>query len=173
MITTSSVRPSPANSGIPTLTLGQRYALSAAVALARAPKGRFVPLPELAEAAQAPAPFLAKVLASLVAAGVLEGRKGHYGGYRLGRPARRIRLHDIVSTLATSDDPGDRNPCAMGARACSARKPCALHDAWAEALSGVRTFLRDTTLDTLVAASAETEAEVEGDAPSLPAAAPD
>lgn len=139
------------------MTLGQRYALSAAAELARHPRDRFVPLPELADSAQAPAPFLAKVLASLVAAGLMEGKKGHYGGYRLARSPRRIRLHDVVSALATSEEPGDRNPCAMGARACSAKRPCALHHPWTEALGGVRSFLRDTTLDTLAGGGARVD----------------
>ncbi len=144
------MRPSPGNSGIPTLTLGQRYALAAVATLARHPRDRYVPVADLAAEASAPGPFLAKVLSALVVAGVLDGRRGHYGGYRLARAPSRIRLHDVVSALATSDEPEDRNPCAMGARACSPRHPCGLHEQWGAALVPLRTLLHDRTVADLV-----------------------
>ncbi len=99
---------------------------------------------ELARKVQVPSHYLAKVLATLARTGVLTATRGAHGGYRLARPARQIRLLDVVEPFEGKRArpgcllrPGE--PCREGA-ACSA------HAAW----SGVKTtylrFLETTTL---------------------------
>src|ERR671931_2292590 len=51
---------------------------------------------ELASKVDVPAHYLAKVLAQLARAGVLTASRGVRGGYRLARPAVRIKLIEVV-----------------------------------------------------------------------------
>ena len=51
-----------------------------------------------------PERFLPRVMADLVGAGLVIGRRGRTGGYRLARPAEQITLLDIIS--AAEPEPG-------------------------------------------------------------------
>lgn len=53
----------------------------------------------LAEKANVPAPFLAKVLQRLVERGILRSKRGRSGGFVLGRPAAEITVADVVLAL--------------------------------------------------------------------------
>lgn len=144
-------RSSSVTACVATLTLAQRYALSGCATLARHPKESFVPLADLAAEAHAPAPFLAKLLTTLVAAGIVEGKKGHYGGYRLARASARITIAQVIGHFPTADCAGGKQPCTMGARPCTPEAPCALHNAWSEAAAGLRTLVAETSLADLAA----------------------
>ena len=99
---------------------------------------------DLAEKVQVPSPYLAKVLATLARTGVLTATRGVRGGYRLARPARHIRLLDVVEPFeGKRARPGcllrPDEPCRKGA-ACSA------HAAWSDAKASYLRFLETTTL---------------------------
>lgn len=132
-----------ANPCIPGLTLSQRYALSAVVTLARSDERMAVS--DLAAAAKVPPAFLAKLLRELSRTGVVEGVKGHHGGFRLGRPASKIVVNDVLAPLV-AEDSATVSPCAMGDRACDASEPCALHHRWALATAGVRMLVSTVTI---------------------------
>jgi len=54
----------------------------------------------LAEQTKVPANYLAKVLQMLANAGLIEGRRGVGGGYKLSRPADQINLLDVINVVA-------------------------------------------------------------------------
>ncbi len=65
------------------------------------------------------APFLRRVLSSLVKAGFIEAREGRDGGYRLARPADRILLSDVYRATTTERaipaSPAEPSPlCPVG-----------------------------------------------------------
>lgn len=65
------------------------------------------------------APFLRRVLSSLVKAGLVEAREGRDGGYRLVRPAERITLAEVYRATASdpllSPSPAEPSPlCPVG-----------------------------------------------------------
>jgi Rrf2 family transcriptional regulator, nitric oxide-sensitive transcriptional repressor len=74
------------------------YALRAMACLANAP-GELVPTATLATRADVPANYLAKVLQQLAGAGLIIGRRGVGGGYRLARSPADINLLEIVRTV--------------------------------------------------------------------------
>ena len=76
-----------------------RYALGALVALARAPADRAVQVRQLAEQEGVPARFLEQIFQDLRRAGLVTGRRGPKGGFRLRRAAERITLLDVVRAL--------------------------------------------------------------------------
>lgn len=102
-----------------------QYALRAVSALA----GQEAPLtiPQLALRTQAPAPMLAKVLYRLAQRGIVIGRPGPGGGYRLAREASSIPLSEVVY-LSEGSDFG--RFCLFGLASCSDEEPCPLHHVW-------------------------------------------
>lgn len=75
------------------------YALRAVSALAARPN-ELIPTSELAKAADVPPPYLAKVLQQLASAGVIKGRRGVGGGYKLVRHADDITMLDVVNAVS-------------------------------------------------------------------------
>jgi Rrf2 family protein len=71
------------------------YALRAMAWLALSPDG-LVPTITLAEQTNVPVHYLAKVLQQLSGAGLVVGRRGVRGGYRLARSAEAISMLDVV-----------------------------------------------------------------------------
>jgi Rrf2 family protein len=84
---------------------------------------RLMPTNELAEVTKVPPNYLAKVLQSLAQAELSVGRRGVGGGYRLGRPADRITLLDVINAIS----PVERiTECPLGLTNHSG-KLCPLH----------------------------------------------
>ena len=75
------------------------YGLRAVVQLARIRPHQFVQSRDLAQKEQLPAKFLEAILLTLRRGGFLESKVGREGGYRLARPARQIRVGEMVRAL--------------------------------------------------------------------------
>ncbi len=82
------------------------HALRALLELAQDPE-RWRTMPELAAAADLPAPSLEQLLLKLRRAGVVEARRGRHGGYRLQRPAAALSLAEVLAALAPANTPGE------------------------------------------------------------------
>ncbi|MGZ6804731.1 MAG: RrF2 family transcriptional regulator [Nocardioidaceae bacterium] len=78
---------------------GVEWAAHCAALLAALPPDVAVPAAKLAEFHDLPAPYLAKALQQLAAAGIVSAVPGRRGGYRLARPAAEITLRDIVDAV--------------------------------------------------------------------------
>lgn len=76
------------------------YALRAMTCLAQS-SDQLMPTPVLADLADVPPNYLAKVLQQLASADLIVGRRGVGGGYRLARPAAEIRMIDIVNAVGS------------------------------------------------------------------------
>jgi Rrf2 family iron-sulfur cluster assembly transcriptional regulator len=99
---------------------------------------------EISAASGVPGAYLSKILVAMRRAGFIDAVRGRGGGYRLSRPAARIRLVDVVLPFdAVRAKPG----CFFEPDApCSASRPCAAHDRWAEVRRRYVEFLEETTL---------------------------
>jgi Rrf2 family protein len=75
------------------------YGLRAVVQLARMGPREFVQSRDLSQAEELPNKFLEAILLALRRGGFLESKVGREGGYRLARPARDIRVGDLVRRL--------------------------------------------------------------------------
>ncbi len=75
------------------------YALRAMTWLALV-RGHLVPTGELAERTKVPMHYLAKVLQQLAAGGLVTGRRGVGGGYKLSRQPEDVRLIEIVRCVS-------------------------------------------------------------------------
>src|SRR5665213_525180 len=81
------------------MSKGVEWALHCAWTLAAADSGEALSAWRLAEFYDLPAPYLAKVLNSLVRAGVLSATTGPQGGFRLARPAAEITAAEVVEAV--------------------------------------------------------------------------
>lgn len=92
-----------------------RYALHAMLYLAR--KGDVATVAEIAEREAIPRKFLEQVFSILSTRGLVVGRRGPQGGYRLARGADAISFADILRCI---DGPLALAPCATrtGFRTC-------------------------------------------------------
>jgi Rrf2 family protein len=102
------------------------YALRALTELASLPRESALTASDLADRAEVPPAYMSKVLRRLVERGLVQGRKGHHGGFALARPAHLVRFVDVLTAL---DAMPPTNRCAFGWEKCDARAPCPLHPA--------------------------------------------
>ncbi|TCJ19990.1 Rrf2 family transcriptional regulator [Rubrobacter taiwanensis] len=119
-----------------------RYALRALVYLAER-RGERVTAARISEEAEIPRRLLARILARLARAGLVESREGKGGGSRLARAAEEITLRDAVEA---SEGPFEVSRCIMEQRACGEGRPCAMHEAWEEGQEAILEYLAEHTL---------------------------
>ena len=128
------------------LPLTVRYALAACVCLARCHPTRR-PARSIAEETGVPPAFLAKILRQLASEGLIDGERGHRGGYRLARPPTQVVLADVMEAV----DPGDgaTSVCSMGDRRCDGLEPCAMHELWSVATAPIKQLSCSVSLQRL------------------------
>lgn len=120
------------------------YALRAVAYLAEA--GRAQNLHQIAEKTQVPEAYLAKVLRSLAAAGVLHSQRGVKGGYELAQAPAALSLLEVVNAV----DPIQRIfSCPLGLEA-HRHALCPLHERVDKALAAFEEEFRRTTLADLL-----------------------
>jgi len=96
------------------------YAIDAVVDIAHHGVAGPVQSGDIAERQGIPRRYLEQVLQHLVRSGILSGRRGPRGGYRLARERRRITLGDIVrrvNEIEAAPDPLEEAPDSAIARA--------------------------------------------------------
>jgi Rrf2 family transcriptional regulator, iron-sulfur cluster assembly transcription factor len=126
------------------LTITSQYALRALTQLAKQGEQGSMLGKELAQKAQIPPNYLAKILLSLKNAGLLNTARGSKGGYWLARDARSIHLIEIVKLFEQSATP---QPCILGQQEdCLEDGPCAAHDRWQAIREAYMEFLESTTI---------------------------
>ncbi len=121
-----------------------RYALRALVYLARdADRGDLVTADRISAEASVPRRLLARVMAKLARAGLVETSQGKGGGFRLARPPEAVTLRDAIEAV---EGPFEITHCIMQQRPCGEGRPCALHDAWVEGQNAILEHLGKRTL---------------------------
>jgi Rrf2 family protein len=94
-----------------------KYALRALLMLAEQSQTDMVMIADIAERENVPRKFLEAILVDLRKRGLLDSRRGKYGGYRLAKPADAISFGEIIRIV---DGPLAPLPCASktGFRPC-------------------------------------------------------
>ena len=120
------------------------HALRAVAWLAAHDDGEAVLGRDLARKLRIPSDYLSKVLARLARAGVLTAARGARGGYRLARPARRIKLVEVVTPF---EGRRARSNCLLRPdHPCRDSGACAAHSAWGNVSEAYGSFLDRTTV---------------------------
>jgi len=114
-----------------------------------------VPLSLVANQEQLPLAYLEHLVAKLRKAGLVTSTRGAHGGYRLARPAKQIRMDEVVTALEGTiapmecflEHPDGKVLCSHeedGDRACSTKF------LWTRVQGGMNKALHGTTLAELV-----------------------
>ena len=122
-----------------------RYALRALIYLALV--GEQATADRVSAEAHIPRRLLARILAKLSHAGLVQSEQGRGGGSRLARPAGKITLQEAVEAI---EGPFGIIRCIMEDRACGEGAPCALHEAWEEGQQVILEYLGTQTIDEFI-----------------------
>jgi Rrf2 family protein len=113
--------------------------------------GERVAAPRISEAMNIPPQFLARVMASLVRAGLVEATTGRAGGYRLARPAASIAALEIIEA---AEGDARRRDCVLRGAPCGVGAVCDAHEVFAAAQEALIGVLRAATLAELAVPAA-------------------
>jgi len=128
------------------LTRAAEYAIRCILYLAKKGRGVVISRKDIAEYAEIPQHFLAKIAQDLAKAGLIEIRQGAKGGFVLIRSPRDITLLEVVETMI-----GEifLNDCVARPSSCNVLDACAVHRVWLKARVQLRQTLREATFDKL------------------------
>jgi Rrf2 family protein len=116
--------------------------------LAKFGAGGAVPLSAIAERERISLAYLEQLFAKLRRAGLVQSERGRAGGYRLGRPADRISVAEIMRAV----DEGVRMTRCAGedAAPCIPGNRCLTHGLWDALGEQIAWFLGSVTLEEVV-----------------------
>ena len=132
------------NSSVLRMSEAASLALHSMVMLAEAPERR-VSAKAIAADLNASQAHLSKVLQRLAKAGLVESVRGRGGGFRLARPASRIKLMDVYQAI---EGRLPNTQCLMGKRACK-RAVCVMGGLLGTVDMWLRAYLSGTKLSDL------------------------
>ena len=120
--------------------------IQAMLYLAMQPEGRPALVRDIAHDLSIPTPYLAKIMQTLSRARLVQSQKGPGGGLWLARPARQIRLLDVVAAVDTMTG-FDR--CVLGLAECSDENWCPAHPYWSTIKQQILDLLQSKTIGEL------------------------
>lgn len=128
------------------------YAVVVLTRLEEAEEGAVMTAPGLATATGLAEPTVAKVLKILAHAGLVEGRRGATGGYRLTRPLADMPLTDVIAAI---DGPIALTACVDNAAGfCDAEATCPVRGRWDPVNDAIRRALSGISIADLAGAPA-------------------
>jgi Rrf2 family protein len=142
------------------ITQKAKYALKAMAVLADAQTGQeqSLRIEEIAQRAQTPKRFLEHILLELRNAGMIGSKRGRLGGYALIKPARQIRIEEILRLI---DGPIAPLPCLsrlayQRCDDCADEDTCKIRDMFSQIYWPYLLLLESLTLADLGEKSAQT-----------------
>lgn len=136
------------------ITSQEEYGLRCLMQLAEADAGKSLAIPEIAHAEGLSGPYVAKLLAVLRHAGLIESARGRTGGYRLARAPGEITLGEVLAALGEPlyDDPGYclRHAGTETDGACVHHNNCNLKGLWQTLEQWMRQAFEQVTLSDLL-----------------------
>ena len=135
------------------LTRRGDYAVRAMLALAAGKSGQVTTGREIADQMAIPVAFLPRVMADMVAAGLVRSTTGRSGGYVLARSAEEIALLEVIEAV---EGDSRRTTCVLRGGPCGQDGHCQVHDVFFAAQDALIERLRGVTLAALADRSGET-----------------
>lgn len=147
------------------MTTKGRYALRAAIALARMSQGeKPVSIKAISDAEGISPEFLEQIFFRLRKAGLIASVRGPGGGFYFAKSITDITLKDIVEA---SGEGVDMAACACGSDdACDRVADCAAGAAWRDLAAHINAYLTKVTLKSLIAPRAKKAKRAEGALPA-------
>jgi Rrf2 family iron-sulfur cluster assembly transcriptional regulator len=123
-----------------------RYALKTLALMATDPKKLFS-AHALHKELGIPKKYLQRLLTELSKNGIVESKRGKYGGFQFTRSIKKIFLSEIIDAV----EGFRRVPiCFFGFHECILKEPCAMHHTWAKSQHDTIEILTKTSLSDLV-----------------------
>jgi Rrf2 family protein len=135
------------------LTRRGDYAVRAMLALAAGKSGQVTTGRDIADQMAIPVAFLPRVMADMVAAGLVRSTTGRSGGYVLARSAEEIALLEVIEAV---EGDSRRTTCVLRGGPCGQDGHCQVHDVFFAAQDALLERLRGVTLAALADRSGET-----------------
>jgi len=135
------------------LTRRGDYAVRAMLALAAGKSGQVTTSRDIADQMAIPVAFLPRVMADMVAAGLVRSTTGRSGGYVLARSAEEIALLEVIEAV---EGDSRRTTCVLRGGPCGQDGHCQVHDVFFAAQDALLERLRGVTLAALADRSGET-----------------
>lgn len=104
-------------------------------------------LKHISQRQQIPLLYLQRLIAPLIAGGIVRSTRGAGGGVSLAKPPQEIRLSEVIQLLEGSIAPLG---CVDSPRICNLSESCAIRDIWGEMKDAIDGVLESTTLQDLV-----------------------
>lgn len=120
------------------------YALKALIYLAGQKNSHPVQVKEIAQVEEIPKYFLAKILNFLDHRNLVESVKGPGGGFKLSRPANRIKVGELIEVFEGIDHLD--KICILGVDGCQEPRSCALHKEWKQFRQALKKKIRKLTI---------------------------
>ena len=131
------------------LTQRNQYALRAIVELARRVGTGPVKVSEIAKAQAIPLRFLEVILGQLKGSGLVDAKRGYYGGYFLLRQPEDITVGSVIRFLQGEPDLKECQSC-ISKMQCPFEKDCAFASLWTRVNEAVFNIFDETTIKDLV-----------------------
>ncbi|PEN11359.1 Rrf2 family transcriptional regulator [Longibacter salinarum] len=125
------------------LSKGCEHGLRSMLYLSLRENGEYVSIREIGDALDISSTFLTKVFQELNDAGLVDSRRGRYGGVTLAREPDGITLYQIVAAV---DGESLFTECVLGLPGCGKEKPCPLHREWARQRDQLELMFRRMTM---------------------------
>lgn len=131
------------------LTSKGRYAVTAMADIAKFGEdgNEAVPLSAVSERQRISLAYLEQIFLRLRRAGLVESERGRSGGYRLGRPADRITVAEIMRAV---EERTRMTRCMGDGAGCQGEERCLTHELWAALGAHIAVFLSEVTLQEVV-----------------------
>ena len=123
------------------------YAVRAVLYLAQLGPNEKASTSQIAEEKDIPLSFLAKIIAQLSVAGLLQTMRGARGGVTLARSPQEVNLLEVIEAI---DGPILVNECVNDSYDCS-QHGCPMRNIWQETQADLVNRLKATTFDQFVA----------------------
>jgi Rrf2 family cysteine metabolism transcriptional repressor len=123
-----------------------RYGTRMLLDLALQPEKPVV-LKDIAQREQISLSYLERLIAPLIAGGIIRSARGIRGGVSLARAPEKISLGEVVPLLEGSITPVE---CVDNPEVCARSKFCVTRDIWGELKQAMEGVLQSTTLKDLV-----------------------
>jgi len=140
------------------------YAVRVMVSLALHAEEGPHPMQEIVQEMLIPLPFVKRIVADLVQAGLVRSRRGSKGGLWLARNPEEISLLDIVEAC---DEPMEISPCIDDSDFCPLSAECPVRRRWARLRSVMRQELGSVSIAQLARESVSHEVRLKDAARSV------
>lgn len=125
-----------------------RYAIRVMIDLAEHRKDGYIPLKEIAERQEIPFKYVEAIMTSLSKEGLVEGKHGKTGGYRLVRESNKYKVSEIL--IITEGDLAPVTCLGCEINNCPRNEKCKTLPMWKNLYSLIKDYFESITLSDLV-----------------------